>query len=69
MIDREILEGVRMSRVHNSVAPPDGEHYREMARGLRELARHCRFAGARRELLDLAASYERRADHFDCRTW
>jgi hypothetical protein len=52
-----------------NVPPPDGEHYREMARGLRELARQCRFAGARRELLHLAASYDRRANHFDCRAW
>jgi len=45
----------------------DGAHYREMAHGLRKLAHKCRFAGARRELLQLAASYERRADHFDGR--
>ena len=32
---------------------------------LRELARQCRFPGARRELLNLAASFDRRADHFD----
>jgi hypothetical protein len=51
----------------DSVPPSDGEHYREMARGLRDLARQCRLAGARRELLHLAASYERRADHFDHR--
>jgi hypothetical protein len=49
----------------NSGPPLDGTHYREMAHGLRELARQCRLAGARRELLELAASYERRADHFD----
>jgi hypothetical protein len=47
--------------------PIDGSHYREMAHGLRKLAHQCRFAGARRELLQLAASYERRADHFDDR--
>jgi hypothetical protein len=45
----------------------DGAHYREVAHGLRKLARQCRFPGARRELLQLAASYERRADHFECR--
>jgi hypothetical protein len=46
---------------------PDGAHYREMALELRKLARQCRFPGARRELLQLAASYDRRADHFDRR--
>jgi hypothetical protein len=44
-----------------------GQHYREMANKLRELARQFRFPGARRELLDLALRYERRADHFDAR--
>jgi len=51
----------------NSVLAPDGEHYREMARALRELARQCRFPGARRELLHLATNYERRAEHFESR--
>ena len=45
----------------------DGAHYREVAQGLRKLARQCRFPGARRELLQLAANYDRRADHFECR--
>jgi len=44
----------------------DGAHYREVAHGLRKLARQCRFPGARRELLQLAANYDRRADHFEC---
>jgi hypothetical protein len=47
--------------------PPDGAHYREVAHGLRKLARQCRFPGARRELLQLAANYDRRAEHFECR--
>jgi len=45
----------------------DGAHYREVAHGLRKLARQCRFPGARRELLQLAANYDRRAEHFECR--
>jgi hypothetical protein len=50
-------------------APPaDSEHYREMARKLRELAREFRFPGARRELLDLALRYESRADSLDGRS-
>jgi hypothetical protein len=56
-----------MSRPRNSPLPLDGAHYREVAHGLRKLARQCRFPGARRELLQLAASYDRRADHFECR--
>lgn len=47
---------------------PDSEHYREMGRKLRELAREFRFPGARQELLDLAARYERRADSLDARS-
>jgi hypothetical protein len=56
-----------MDEARDSVLPVDGAHYREMAHGLLKLARQCRFAGARRELLQLAANYERRADHFDGR--
>jgi hypothetical protein len=51
----------------DSASPIDGAHYREVAHGLRKLARQCRFPGARKELLQLAARYDRRADHFDCR--
>jgi hypothetical protein len=47
---------------------PNGEHYREVARRLRGVARECRFPNARKELLDLAARYERRGDHFDRRS-
>jgi hypothetical protein len=46
----------------------DGEHYREMARKLRELARQFRFPGARQELLKLALRYEARADQLDARS-
>jgi hypothetical protein len=49
----------------NSRPPPDGAHFREIAHGLRALARRCRYPGARKELLKLAASFDRRADHFD----
>ena len=51
----------------NSSPPPDGAHFREIAHGLRKLARRCRYPGARTELLQLAASLERRADHLDAR--
>jgi len=69
MTDRDIWEALPMNEPRDSTVPIDGAHYREMAHGLRKLAQQCRLAGARRELLQLAASYERRADHFDGRAW
>jgi hypothetical protein len=51
-----------------NAARPDSEHYREMARKLRELARNVTFPGARQEILDLASRYERRADSLDARS-
>ena len=51
----------------DSALPRDGAHYREIAQKLRDLARQCHFPGARRELLDLAARFDRRADHFESR--
>jgi hypothetical protein len=45
--------------------PVDGDHYREMAERLRELARTTRSPGIRRELVDLARRYDRRGDFFD----
>jgi hypothetical protein len=47
---------------------PDGDHYREMAGKMRELARLTRSPGIRRELVDLAKCYDRRGDHFDSRS-
>jgi hypothetical protein len=46
---------------------PGAEHYREIAGMLREAARSCQFAGAREEILHLAARFESRADHLDRR--
>ena len=40
---------------------PDREHYRELARQVREVARLARFPFARGKLLRLAASFEYRA--------
>jgi hypothetical protein len=48
-----------------NLPPQNGGHYRNLAGRLRLVARECRFPNARQELLDLAARYERRADHFD----
>jgi hypothetical protein len=56
-----------MEEPQTNAASADSEHYREMARKLRELAREFRFPGARRELLNLALRYERRADSLDAR--
>ena len=41
----------------------DREHYRELARQVREVARLARFPFARTQLLRLAASFEYRARH------
>ena len=46
----------------------DGDHYREIAGRLRELARVKHSPGVRRELVDLAKRYDRRGDHFDRRS-
>jgi hypothetical protein len=46
---------------------PGAEHYREIADKLREAARSCQFAGARKEILHLASRFESRADHLDRR--
>jgi hypothetical protein len=48
--------------------PSGSEHYREMANKLREIARECRFPGARREILDLASRLERRADELEVKS-
>jgi hypothetical protein len=47
--------------------PADGDHYREMAGRVRELARLSRSPAMRKELADLAARYDRRGDHIDHR--
>jgi len=57
--------GVAVSESRAALA--DGDHYREMAGRLRELARYTRSPGMRRELVDLAKRYDRRGDQFDCR--
>jgi hypothetical protein len=46
----------------------DGDHCREMAGKLRELARTTRSPGSRRKLVDLAKRYDRRGDYFDRRS-
>lgn len=56
-----------MEQPQVKAASGDSEHYRKMARKMRELAREFRFPGARQELLDLALRYERRADSLDAR--
>ena len=43
----------------------DGDHHREMAGRLGELARFTRSPGIRRELVDLAKRYDRRGEYFE----
>ncbi len=50
-----------------TASPIDSQHYREIGSKLRDIARQCRFPGARQEILDLASRYERRADNLDAR--
>jgi hypothetical protein len=57
-----------MEEPQTNAARLDREHYRGMARKLREVAREFRLPGARREILDLAARYERRADNLNARS-
>jgi len=57
--------GVAASETRAALA--DGDHCREMAGKLRELARLTHSPGMRRELVDLARRYDRRGDHFDGR--
>jgi hypothetical protein len=44
---------------------PTGEDYRDLAGKIREIAGKTRLPVARRELVRLAASYDRRGDHLD----
>jgi hypothetical protein len=57
-----------MEEPQGTGTPSGGQHYREIASKLREIARECRFPGARREILDLASRLERRADDLDARS-
>jgi hypothetical protein len=57
------LSSLPMSEALAALA--DGDHCREMAGKLRELARYTRSPGIRRELVDLAKRYDRRGDYFD----
>jgi hypothetical protein len=56
-----------MEERQGAVTSADSQHYRELAEKLRDIARQCRFPGARQELLDLALRYEGRATYLDTR--
>jgi len=43
----------------------DADHYREVAKELRELAERCRFPRGQLELVQLAIKFEQRADRFE----
>lgn len=64
---KPLIELLPAGELPVEVPPPSGANLREMAQGLRHLARDCRFPGARREVLDLAARFDRRADYLDWR--
>jgi hypothetical protein len=55
---------LRMNDRKEAAPPNGGAHYREIASKLRIVARECHFPNARQEQLDIAASFNRRADHF-----
>jgi hypothetical protein len=63
--DPNIQEAFRISEPDFSPPPLAGTHFREIAYALRKLAHQCRPAVARRELLQLATSFDRRAEYFD----
>lgn len=65
MRDADIQEAFPISKSRTSPRLLNGTHYREIAHGLRKLAHQCRFVASRRELLELAASFDRRAEYFD----
>lgn len=67
MLPKPLTDFLLASESQHDAPPPDGANVREMARRLRNLARDCRLPGARREMLDLAGRFERRADYFDSR--
>jgi hypothetical protein len=67
---REFSISGNLSSLAISEPPPpvaDGDHCREMAGKVRELARYTRSPSIRRELVDLAKRYDRRGDYFDRR--
>ena len=55
----------RQAMTSPNMTSTSSQDYRELAIELREIARRCRLPGARREILNLALRYERRADYFD----
>ena len=68
LLDR--FSQLEQSTMEEPAAAPrlGSQHYRELATKLRDIARQCRFPGARQEVLDLASRYEVRADHLDMRS-
>jgi hypothetical protein len=64
--DLDIQEAFPLSEPQRNPPPLDGTNYREIAWALRKLAHQCRPASACRELLQLAARLERRAEHLTC---
>jgi hypothetical protein len=62
---KPLIDFPALSTSSYSAPVSGGAHLREIAQRIRNAARDCRFPHARREMLDLAASFDRRANYFD----
>jgi hypothetical protein len=62
---RMLGECPRAARADPSFGPPNGSDYRSLAAQIRQIARRTRLPGARKELAELAARCDRRADHLE----
>lgn len=67
MTDEHTLTLQDMAADRNWWLRDGGRHYRELADWLRGAPGRCRLPIARRELLNLAGRYERRAEYFELR--
>jgi hypothetical protein len=66
MPEKRYLSSVSVVPVRQTIS---GDDYRELANGIRELARQTRLPVARRELIRLANSYDERGRYIDQRTY
>jgi hypothetical protein len=70
LVVKDVKEGGNLYSLRGEAPPlPTGADYRDLARKIREVAGRTRLPVARRELLRLAANYERRGDHLDGRSY
>jgi len=52
-------------RLRQNEWPPDADHYRELAKELRDVAQGCRFPRERLEIVQLALKFEQRAERIE----